>query len=53
MLATLSAPMSLGRASLSRDDGRPVIRMMQSAHTARIPMLSSISVASAETPSVG
>ncbi len=46
MLPTLSAPMSLGSASLRRDDGRPVTRTMQSAHIVLLPMLSSISDAS-------
>src|SRR5262249_12680303 len=46
MLATLSAPISLGNTSLRRDDGTPVIRAMQSAHRPALPMLSSISVAS-------
>jgi hypothetical protein len=46
MLATLSAPISLGNTSLSRDDGAAVIWTMQSAHRAARPMLSSISAAS-------
>ena len=46
MLVTLSAPISLGNTSFRREDGTPVIRTMQSAHRAALPMLSSISVAS-------
>src|SRR5262249_7372845 len=38
ILATLSAPISLGNTSLRRDDGTPVTRTMQSAHRAALPM---------------
>src|SRR5207237_9856357 len=46
VLATRRVPMSLGSASLRRRGGNPVIRMMQSAQRAAVPMLSSISAAS-------